>query len=478
MDDHWNSHWKSKKAEWRAANMTAAEAAAGPGPVHSIAAPVRSSAATSATQYLTLAVPLGTAAAAATAAATAAAAAATAAAAAATIAQPHTNRPSAPPASAPSPSTAPATPTTPPGAPSDDGIVSPYGIVPPYGIVSPAAGPYGFCDAPDNLTAAPAAPPTAPLDASLDAPPGTSNAPDAAAAPTATDAAPAPTAHYSSPYNTFCHEQRPLLPEGLRSGHRQAEREKLLGQMWKALSEADRSKYKFGRVAYTSPYNVFCREQRPLLPPGLRNAERETLLGQMWTALSEAEWARYQAEAAVPGMNVPRTHRPPPAAPAAPAAPAVPLAIAVPYNAYDPPYNAYNLPPAPPSAPLAASRSASPPVLSTLFRVVPQQLDARGNTLPRPQDELCALPRSELQALAKAHGLRATQKTDVLVREVRARLDAAAVAAAAAATAATAAPPPPSAVSTPWAAPDPSAASHPSAANSGLDLLMSAALGF
>ena len=188
----------------------------------------------------------------------------------------------------------------------------------------------------------------------------------------------------------------------------------------------------------------------------------------------EVEWARYQAEAVLPGTKVPSTHRPPyrlpPTAPRS--APAVPLAIAVPYHPpYNPPY--YNLAVAPPPpASLAASHHTSwPAVASASFRMVPQAVDARGNSLPRPQDKLCALPRSELQALAKAHGLRATQKTDDLVREVRARLDLAAAAAAATAAAVAAAAP------TPPAAPTPSVAPDPSAENSGLDLLMAVALG-
>jgi hypothetical protein len=105
--------------------------------------------------------------------------------------------------------------------------------------------------------------------------------------------APAPIAHKkarTSPYNEFYQEQRLLLPPGLRN----AEREKLLGQMWKALSEAQKAKYHVGAAAAPTPYHVFRQEQRPLLLPGLRNADRERLLGQMWKALSEAEWARYQ----------------------------------------------------------------------------------------------------------------------------------------------------------------------------------------
>eukprot|EP00964_Phaeocystis_antarctica_P030121 scaffold16977_cov69-Phaeocystis_antarctica.AAC.1 len=36
--------------------------------------------------------------------------------------------------------------------------------------------------------------------------------------------------------------------------------------------------------AYNSPYRAFCREQRPLLPTGMKNSDREKALGQMWRA--------------------------------------------------------------------------------------------------------------------------------------------------------------------------------------------------
>ena len=42
-----------------------------------------------------------------------------------------------------------------------------------------------------------------------------------------------------------------------------------------------------------SPYKEFCRAQRPLLPTSLRNAERERVLGQRWRAQSEAERANW-----------------------------------------------------------------------------------------------------------------------------------------------------------------------------------------
>ena len=46
--------------------------------------------------------------------------------------------------------------------------------------------------------------------------------------------------------------------------------------------------------AHPSPYYVFCREQRPLLPAHLTNRDREKLLGQNWRKLSEAGRATYQ----------------------------------------------------------------------------------------------------------------------------------------------------------------------------------------
>ena len=49
------------------------------------------------------------------------------------------------------------------------------------------------------------------------------------------------------------------------------------------------------KKAYTNPYLVFCREQRPLLPPSLNNKEREKRLSIQWKALSVAEKAVYRA---------------------------------------------------------------------------------------------------------------------------------------------------------------------------------------
>ena len=99
---------------------------------------------------------------------------------------------------------------------------------------------------------------------------------------------------FTNAYINFCKEQRPLLPAGLGN----APREALLGQRWKASSDAEKAKYQTGGT----PYYEFCREQRPLLPPGLRNADREALLGERWRALSEAEKAS-RAGIAVSDIN-------------------------------------------------------------------------------------------------------------------------------------------------------------------------------
>ena len=44
----------------------------------------------------------------------------------------------------------------------------------------------------------------------------------------------------------------------------------------------------------TTPYLEFCRELRPLLPAGLTNKDREKLVGQKWRELSEAGRATYE----------------------------------------------------------------------------------------------------------------------------------------------------------------------------------------
>ena len=57
---------------------------------------------------------------------------------------------------------------------------------------------------------------------------------------------------------------------------RNKERETLLGQRWKALSQDEKAKYCVGEAAYY----IFCREQRPRLPSGLSLVETQKLLSQ------------------------------------------------------------------------------------------------------------------------------------------------------------------------------------------------------
>ena len=59
------------------------------------------------------------------------------------------------------------------------------------------------------------------------------------------------------------------------------------------LGPADASVAK--KRASTRPYNEFCQELRPLLPARLRNAEREKLLGAAWKALSDNERHQFTA---------------------------------------------------------------------------------------------------------------------------------------------------------------------------------------
>ena len=74
------------------------------------------------------------------------------------------------------------------------------------------------------------------------------------------------------------------------------------------------------KKAYTNPYLVFCREQRPLLPPSLSNKEREKSLSMQWKALSAAEKAVYRAQS----LQVGGAPAPAPAPTMAPAPASVP----------------------------------------------------------------------------------------------------------------------------------------------------------
>jgi len=123
-----------------------------------------------------------------------------------------------------------------------------------------------------------------------------------------------------------------------------SEREKLLGQRWKALSETERAEWGVhttttSSAAKNSSWHKFCREQRPLLPPGLKYADELRLLSEQWKALSEAESAKWEAlskAAMVPATTRPDTSASPaplelaalylaPASATAPAATAAPL---------------------------------------------------------------------------------------------------------------------------------------------------------
>ena len=58
-----------------------------------------------------------------------------------------------------------------------------------------------------------------------------------------------------------------------------------------------------------SPYQQFCQVERPLLPTTLRNAARETLLVQRWKALSEAERRQYKTLNSEPWKALPEAER-------------------------------------------------------------------------------------------------------------------------------------------------------------------------
>ena len=175
-------------------------------------------------------------------------------------------------------------------------------------------------------------------------------------------------------YQAFALERRPLLPNDMCCG----EREKFLGQLWKALLKTEKDKWKVESNAYTRPvpYYAFCKEQRPLLPPALQNKERDAALGQMWRALPPTERAKYEVDGSrAPPVPSVATALAPPApyasaqilgghwkdsraktaatilnSPAAPVAPSTePSAPPVP-----------PAPPAPPALTLPASQSQSP----------------------------------------------------------------------------------------------------------------------
>ena len=172
-------------------------------------------------------------------------------------------------------------------------------------------------------------------------------------------------AHYQTggvAFYEFCCEQRPLLPSRLRKAGKEA----LLSERWTALSDAEKANRAEAAAARrasntlstlravsdktpcTNPYQVFCREERPHVPPALSNSQREAFLGERWRALSDAERALYRA---VGGAHAPA---PVPALHAHPANPApapAPVKRARPGSS-----------PMPPTAPLAATPLAAAPL--------------------------------------------------------------------------------------------------------------------
>ena len=58
-------------------------------------------------------------------------------------------------------------------------------------------------------------------------------------------------------------------------------------------------------TTFHKPDHAFCKAKRPLMPAGLRNAERERLLGRMWKALSKTERRARKAQASVAAEAAP-----------------------------------------------------------------------------------------------------------------------------------------------------------------------------
>ena len=70
------------------------------------------------------------------------------------------------------------------------------------------------------------------------------------------------------------------------------------------------------RKALQRPYEKFCRAHRPSLPTTLRNAERERMLGQLWRGISEAERAaKWGATPPAPTAALRHQPAPPPPVP-------------------------------------------------------------------------------------------------------------------------------------------------------------------
>ena len=57
------------------------------------------------------------------------------------------------------------------------------------------------------------------------------------------------------------------------------------------------------KAEFTSPYHLFCKANRPMLPTNLKNADREKLLGEMWKSLSKEGRGAYRTGLALPARN-------------------------------------------------------------------------------------------------------------------------------------------------------------------------------
>ena len=113
--------------------------------------------------------------------------------------------------------------------------------------------------------------------------------------------------------DTDCYTSSRALSRSLRYRHRKMSKETMAqvgaitNRSFCPRPRASRKPTK-GRNAYPRDcYIRFCKEKRPLLASHLRNATREALLGQQWRALPEAEKAQYSevvVEAAHPYQPV------------------------------------------------------------------------------------------------------------------------------------------------------------------------------
>lgn len=112
-----------------------------------------------------------------------------------------------------------------------------------------------------------------------------------------------------------------------------------------------------GTKAFTSPYHEFLTEQRPLLPVWLYNGEREKMLSQRWKALSETERASYNV------LEGPHTHFPALAMARAPAASRHVMTTAPPVMVGD--STASAMPAAASAAAPLAAPTMDPPQLAT-----------------------------------------------------------------------------------------------------------------